>query len=280
VEPPRVEPPLVQPPRPPALGFKAKVAGRVMRLPGLHDPRVGAAYLRAQRARRRHRRAVLEARGDDRLSWPALHDLDRQLVEILPQRPGFFIEAGANDGYEQSNTYALEKLRGWRGLLVEPIPALYQEAVKERPGAIVRNAALVDHDFAGTTVEMRHGGLMSVVSGARGSVEADHDWVAGAFVLGLEHEYTVEVPARTLDDLIVEAGDPHVDLLSLDVEGYEPQVLAGLDLARRGPDFLLIEVREPATGKAPIDAIVGEHYDEGRMLSPYDVLYTRRTPRA
>jgi FkbM family methyltransferase len=263
----------------PPADLKARVARTITRLPGIRDPRVGAAYLRTQRARRRRKRAKLEARGDDRLSWPALHDLDRQLVEILPQRPGFFIEAGANDGYEQSNTYALEKLRGWRGLLVEPIPALYEETLKERPASVVRNVALVRHGFPDTSVEMRHGGLMSVVSGARGSEDADRDWVSGAFALGLEHEYTVQVPARTLDDLLVEVGDPEVDLLSLDVEGYELEVLGGLDLARRGPSHMLIEIREPATGKAPIDAVVGEHYDEGRMLSPYDVLYTRRTPR-
>src|SRR5438045_2172687 len=34
---------------------------------------------------------------------------------------GFFIEAGAFDGYRYSATYALEAI-GWSGLLVEPIP--------------------------------------------------------------------------------------------------------------------------------------------------------------
>jgi FkbM family methyltransferase len=263
----------------PPADLKARAAGTITRLPLIRDPRVGATYLRAQRARRRRTRARLEARGDERLSWPALYEMDRKLLEILPDRPGFFIEAGANDGYEQSNTYALAKLRGWRGLLVEPIPVLYEETVKERPESIVRNVALVRHGFAEASVEMRHGGLMSVVSGAHGSEQADRDWVAGAFALGLDHEYTVRVPARTLDDLIVEVGDPEVDLLSLDVEGYEPEVLRGLDLARRGPRHMLIEIREPSTGKPPIDEIVGAHYDDGTMLSPYDVLYTRRGAR-
>lgn len=256
--------------------FKARAARAITRQPILRDPRLHEAYLRRQRARRRRQRERLEARGDESQSWPALHGMDRRLAEILPDRPGFFVEAGANDGYDQSNTYALARLRGWRGLLVEPIPALYDETVKTRPESEVRNAALVRHGHPDETVTMRHGGLMSIVSGARGSEEADRAWVAEAFQLGLEHEYTVEVPARTLDDLLIEVGDPAVDLLSLDVEGYEPEVLRGLDLVRRGPAYMLIEVRDPAVDQPPIDALVGDLYDVVEMLSPFDVLYARR----
>ena len=52
-----------------------------------------------------------------------LIELDRQLLPHLDKRKGFFIEAGANDGVTQSNTLFFERHRGWRGLLVEPIPA-------------------------------------------------------------------------------------------------------------------------------------------------------------
>ena len=46
------------------------------------------------------------------------------LVQIFgaKKRDGFFIEAGAHDGVEASNTLYLEKKMGWRGLLVEPNP--------------------------------------------------------------------------------------------------------------------------------------------------------------
>ena len=38
------------------------------------------------------------------------------------KQDGFFIEAGAHDGVEASNTLYLEKKMGWKGLLVEPNP--------------------------------------------------------------------------------------------------------------------------------------------------------------
>ena len=46
-----------------------------------------------------------------------------RLQEILSTiQNGFFFEAGANDGVEESNTYFLE-LNGWQGILVEPNPS-------------------------------------------------------------------------------------------------------------------------------------------------------------
>ena len=49
--------------------------------------------------RRRWRRSIYEAFGSDRYSRPALNQLDAKLERYLDYGGGFFIEAGANDGY-------------------------------------------------------------------------------------------------------------------------------------------------------------------------------------
>ena len=85
---------------------------------------------------------------------PALDGLDDQLATYLDHRNGFFIEAGANDGRRQSNSYFLEKKRGWRGLLVEGIPDLHRQCVKNRPASKVVNRALAANDYAGESVIM------------------------------------------------------------------------------------------------------------------------------
>ena len=94
------------------------------------------SFWSARRSLARRQRRAREARGDFSRSRPALHDLDRALEALLKDRPpGFFVEAGAFDGYVQSNTYYLERARGWRGLLVEPVPTLARAARRERPAS-------------------------------------------------------------------------------------------------------------------------------------------------
>src|SRR4051794_1631472 len=61
------------------------------------------------------RNRVFEAFRSQRYAWPALLDLDRRLAELAGPGPGTFVEAGAHDGFTQSNTYWLERHGGWSG---------------------------------------------------------------------------------------------------------------------------------------------------------------------
>jgi FkbM family methyltransferase len=222
---------------------------------------------RIERARRRR----LAADSDDPVVHPALHDMDRKLDAILDLDRGFYVEAGANDGYAQSNTYWLERFRGWRGLLVEPMQELYELCRAERPDATVVRAALVPAGHQGDTVRMRFADLMSTVAGPH-----EDKWHTNmGNVLGWRDPYEADVPARTLSDILDEVDAPEVDLLSLDVEGFEPGVIAGIDLGRHAPRWLLVEVHDEATGRPPIEAILGDRYVLQDRLSPLDILYRR-----
>lgn len=96
----------------------------------------------------------------------ALNQLDIKLKKYLNFRRGYFIEAGANDGVKQSNTLYFEKYKGWRGILIEPIPNLAKKCRINRPKCIVENCALVPFDFQETYIEMQYCNLMSLVKGA------------------------------------------------------------------------------------------------------------------
>jgi FkbM family methyltransferase len=226
-----------------------------------------ALWAGAQRARRR----LFEGLGSARYSRPALHGMDSALDAILDRDAGFFVEAGAFDGYTQSNTYYLERFRGWRGILVEPMPELAALARRNRPKAQVSRCALVAAGHAGDSIEMEFGDLMTTVTGIH-----DRDWTAPGLYLGWRDHRIERVPARTLSDLLDEAGSPAVDLLSLDVEGYEAQALAGLDLGRHAPAWILVEMHDLATGREAVSAVLGDRYLEHGQLSPLDVLYRRR----
>lgn len=198
--------------------------------------------------------------------------MDARLERYIGERPGFFVEAGASDGYEQSNTYALERIHGWRGLLVEPIPELARAAERERNASRVFNCALTDSEAPGATVHLLYGGLMTVVAGGRPD---DAEWIADAHALPQEqrpHEF--EVPARTLSSLLDEVRAPEVGLLSLDVEGYEPTVLRGLDFSRHSPRLILVEARDEEACLA-VEDVLGGRYRLFERMSPFDLLYGR-----
>jgi FkbM family methyltransferase len=241
---------------------------RVLKRLGLREPVIRRRRARAWRLRH-------AAGRDDPRSHPALHDMDRKLDAIIDRDGGFFVEAGANDGYTQSNTYWLERFRGWRGILIEPMAAYVEECRAGRPDATVVRAALVPSDFEGDTVTMHFGDLMSSVAGSHADAEADRAWVRQGLVLGWYDEHDEEVPARTLTSILDEQSAPEIDLLSLDVEGFEPSVLRGLDLDRHAPRWLLVEMHDLEPGRREIGAILGDRYVEHGALSPVDVLYRR-----
>jgi methyltransferase FkbM-like protein len=110
-----------------------------------------------------------------------------------------------------------------------------------------------------------------------GGRDADDAWVAAAHAVGQEqppHEFLA--PARSLSSILDEVRAPEVDLLSLDVEGYEAQALAGLDLDSHAPRFVLVEMRDTQADRGPIEAILAERYIDVDALSPFDILYARR----
>ena len=74
---------------------------------------------------------------------------------------GFFVEIGASDGIELSNTYLLETNFNWKGICVEPIPNRYKLLCQNRPNSVcfdnavygVSNAQVI-FDIANNTEDM------------------------------------------------------------------------------------------------------------------------------
>ncbi|MBN2106043.1 MAG: FkbM family methyltransferase [Deltaproteobacteria bacterium] len=208
----------------------------------------------------------------------ALNQLDVKLLPYIDFPNGFFIEVGANDGISQSNTLYFERYKGWKGLLIEAIPGLAEKCRQNRPKCIVENCALVAAAYPEKTVEMRYCNLMSLV---KGSLNSDED-EKKRILSGMQHlakdekTYIVKVPAKTLSEVLNKHSIEHIDLLSLDVEGYESQVLKGIDFNKQRIEFMLIEARD----REDIEAVISHLYKPIAILntteSYSDILYRRR----
>jgi hypothetical protein len=154
--------------------------------------------------------------------------LDIKLDNILNKTNGFYIELGANNGLDQSNTAFFEFYRNWKGLLIEPSYDKFLECVENRKNSIVKNYACVSDDYSYDKIKGDfNGSLMSSVDGKR-----------------LNDNNTIEVKAITLEKLLDSVIDTNrqIDLLSLDTEGYELNILRGLNLNKYRPQYMLIEI--------------------------------------
>lgn len=206
-----------------------------------------------------------------RISY-GLDRLDRELEKWLDIDGGVFIEAGANDGVSFSNTLYFERHRGWTGLLIEPIPELAERCVKNRsPDARVALCALGGPAEAGSIVPLTYCNLMSIVRGAIGSPAEDEDYVRlGKQAQNVATAYEVHAAVVTLSALIDRYRLDRVDLLVLDVEGYERQALAGLDMQRHKPRFILVEA---LFHEAAIREMLAPHYAFVAELGCKDLLF-------
>lgn len=155
-------------------------------------------------------------------------------------RDGFYIEAGAYDGYIHSNTYALDAL-GWRGLLVEPLPDRAEAARRARPHARVVQAALVNPggpDSVDLQVSIPEGHAHELCSHIKPAGEDPSDQHRAGD--SLNNTGVVTVPAFTLDDLLADhEGEIHAAVI--DLEGYELPAFDGFDLDRFRPKVLIVE---------------------------------------
>ena len=140
---------------------------------------------------------------------------------------GYYVEVGANDPRERSQTWHLEQ-QGWTGVLIEPQPDLAATLRAERKGKVFA-VACSSPAKAGQELSLHVAGPLSSLD-------------RRSMAPGATPEKVIRVPVRTLDSILEEAGSPAAfDFLSIDVEGHEIEVLQGFDLARWRPRLIMIE---------------------------------------
>jgi FkbM family methyltransferase len=139
-----------------------------------------------------------------------------------------YIEAGANDGIFQSRSLEFIDNDQYFGILVEPVLYSYERCLRNRPNNTkIYNCALVDFDHKEPIIEIHHHSLHSAMTTLIKSS-------------GQSYHQNSKVPARTLDSILEENEIINIEAFYLDVEGYELNVLKGINFSKR--KFNLIEI--------------------------------------
>ncbi|MGI4718323.1 MAG: FkbM family methyltransferase [Janthinobacterium lividum] len=151
---------------------------------------------------------------------------------------GFYIDVGANDPVEHSVTKAFYDA-GWRGISIEPLPSFHAAFLEQRPRDV--NLAIAAGADNGELV-------LYDVPAVRGWASPEQSVAELHRAEG--HEVAeITVPVRTLASVCEEyvdgEGGTEIHFLKIDVEGFEGEVLRGMDFKRWRPWVLVIEATLP-----------------------------------
>lgn len=153
---------------------------------------------------------------------------DLVLADLFGERSdGYYVDVGAFDPYNLSNTYNLYR-RGWRGINLEPVPAHLERFDRFRPGDV--NLAVAIGETEGFADFVVNRGFSSFAGTYRPSPDGD----PGS---------RTRVPVRPLADVLDEhlPAGRHIDLLDVDCEGADLTVLRSNDWDRHRPSIVLAE---------------------------------------
>ena len=154
--------------------------------------------------------------------------LDEQMLNYINYKNGFYIECGANDGVNQSNTWYFERTLKWNGLLIEPIPLIFKELKKNRNKKnFFYCTALRSFQYKKKYLDLNF---------------SKRDTLTTRSVADAMERVKIRVKCTHLNEILNKIKAPNIiDFFSLDVEGDELEVLGGINFKKYKFKFLLIE---------------------------------------
>lgn len=161
---------------------------------------------------------------------------DRILEHVFKgKNEGVYIDIGANDPIVYSNTYLLYQ-KGWHGLCIDPNPQFQEDYKKVRPKDTFVNSA-VGNSNASVYFQMNE----------------DH---RTSKIVDVMDQNTKEIKTVPLNE-IIETNNLHdkIDLMNIDVEGYELQVLESLSFDKHSPEVILIEIHNNSLDELSKDEV-------------------------
>ncbi|HET7086066.1 MAG TPA: FkbM family methyltransferase [Rhizomicrobium sp.] len=169
------------------------------------------------------------------------------LSQLGPKRDGYFVEFGATDGVNISNSYFFEKHLGWSGIVAEPARMWHRDLALNR-GCHIETQCV--WSASGAVLQFSEVAELSTVSDFD---EADHHAATR------QHSTKYDVRTISLNDLLAKHEAPgHIDYLSIDTEGSEFDILNAFDFAKHSFGVITCE-HNNTPNREKIYALLSSH---------------------
>jgi len=158
---------------------------------------------------------------------------------------GTYIDVGANHPIED-NVTALFYERGWHGITIEPNPEYIPLYAKLRPRDVHLNIGIASAGGTLTFYKVTDppGGDGTYAAGGLSTFDPTVAKRWRRFGLTITESM---VPVTTLNKVLEARPLDEITILSVDVEGFEKQVLESIDLRRHRPLVIVVEACLPGT---------------------------------
>lgn len=158
--------------------------------------------------------------------YNSINQIDKKVNKYLNYRNGFYIECGAFDGVNQSNTWFFEKVLNWRGILIEPNPKYFKKLLKYRSKRNFFFNEII-------TSENNCDELLLI----------DNNFYSKITSQKTMSKNLISIRKNTLFQILKNKNllSQQIDFFSLDVEGYEFEIIKGLGISVENVKLFVIE---------------------------------------
>ena len=155
------------------------------------------------------------------------------------KRNGTFLEFGATNGVELSNSFMLEQKFGWSGVLAEPSPQWHTELFKNRPKSTILTECIYSETGKKLDFFVSNSGVLSTLDEFKHS---DIETMPGNTRMRNASGYNCEVTTISLNDVIsTHFEGAKIDYMSVDTEGSELLILEQFDFSKFAPKVVTVE---------------------------------------
>ena len=190
------------------------------------------------------------------------------LLETNFKTDGFFVEFGATDGINLSNTFLLEKEFNWDGILAEPNTQWHKDLKNNRSAKIETNCVWSRSEETLNFMELEDKEFSTI---EEFSDNDDHKRSYKRFIKS-------KVKTISLEDMLDKHGAPSkIDYLSIDTEGSEFEILKDFDFEKYDIKIITCEHNFTESRKDIFSLLTSNGYQRKLTgASKFDDWYVKR----